>query len=234
LSVDEIKAEKIEIAENLFRIDLTVLERGQQSLRLKELKEVKNPETKQGGKGGTNKFNLPNNLKSAESALMPSFATETAKENQNEIISPVKSFATEILNNSCIVLLQFYYSFTTAKAIRFPYKSIGASSSASNRYKSGSFRNRSTSSSNSRAARASASIRAGSFSSSARCQISTCCQKSASGSNGAASSTSSRPKISIKRFSSKSSLINFHNEQPRSLSLALATAKRRRSLGAVF
>ncbi len=47
------KAEKIEIAENLFRVDLTVLERGQQ---LKRWKELESPETNQGGDRKSEEF----------------------------------------------------------------------------------------------------------------------------------------------------------------------------------
>jgi ParB family chromosome partitioning protein len=49
LTVDDIKAERIEIAENLFRVDLTTLERGQQYKRLKDLYEAEHPQTKKGG-----------------------------------------------------------------------------------------------------------------------------------------------------------------------------------------
>ncbi len=47
LSVNEIKAEKIEIAENLFRVDLIVLERGQQLKRWIELRDAENRKTEQ-------------------------------------------------------------------------------------------------------------------------------------------------------------------------------------------
>ncbi len=71
LSVSDIEAERIEIAENLFRNELTVLERGQQYKRLKAFYEAEHPETKKGGYER-------NQTISADSALMPSFVADVA------------------------------------------------------------------------------------------------------------------------------------------------------------
>ncbi len=73
LTVDDIKAERIEIAENLFRIDLTTLERGQQYKRLKDLYEAEFPQTKHGRRNGQT-------CKTAESAVLetPAFVTDVS------------------------------------------------------------------------------------------------------------------------------------------------------------
>jgi ParB family chromosome partitioning protein len=85
LTVDDITAELMEIDENLFRIDLTVLERGQQYKRRKDLYEGKFPQTKNGGSPG--KAGGGKKAKTAESAILeaPAFVTDTAtKTNQSE------------------------------------------------------------------------------------------------------------------------------------------------------
>ncbi len=80
LTVDDITAERIEIAENLFRNELTVLERGRQYKRLKDLYEAEFPQTK---KGGDKQTDAAREKLSAESAL--SFAKDTAdKTKQSE------------------------------------------------------------------------------------------------------------------------------------------------------
>jgi ParB family chromosome partitioning protein len=93
LSVNDIKAEKIEIAENLFRVDLTVLERGQQLKRLKEFYEAEHPQTKQGMRNAQTS-------KNAESAFLetPAFAKVTAEKiNKSErVIQEEVQVATRI------------------------------------------------------------------------------------------------------------------------------------------
>ncbi len=86
LSVDDIEAEIIEISENLFRNELTVLERGQQYKRLKAFYEVKYPETENGQSQalGMNKA-LNNNVKVESTFTLPSFVADTAaKINKSE------------------------------------------------------------------------------------------------------------------------------------------------------
>jgi DNA modification methylase len=65
VELDDLDAELAEIEENLIRNELTVLERGEQLARRKEIYEAKHPETKQGGdrrreaaKSGRNDFGL--------------------------------------------------------------------------------------------------------------------------------------------------------------------------------
>lgn len=76
LTVDDITAERIEIAENLFRKDLTVLERGQQYKRLKDLYEAEFSETKTGQAQALKMNQVKGNNVSAESA--PTFTKHTA------------------------------------------------------------------------------------------------------------------------------------------------------------
>ncbi len=73
LSVTDITAERIEIAENLFRAELTTLERGNQYKRLKELYEAEFPQTKSGMRNGQTS-------KKTESVFLetPSFIKDTA------------------------------------------------------------------------------------------------------------------------------------------------------------
>jgi len=76
LTVDDITAERIEIAENLFRVDLTVLERGQQYKRLKDLYEAEFSETKTGQAQALKMNQVKGNNVGADSA--PTFTKHTA------------------------------------------------------------------------------------------------------------------------------------------------------------
>ncbi len=60
-------------------VDLTVLERGQQLKRLKELYEVENEDTKKGVAGGKAKSKLSNDLTNEQSAVVPSFVKDIAE-----------------------------------------------------------------------------------------------------------------------------------------------------------
>ncbi len=82
-SVSDIEAERIEIAENLFRNELTVLERGQQLKRLKALYEAEHPETENGQSQALGMNKALNNNVSAVTAL--TFAQDAAtKTNKSE------------------------------------------------------------------------------------------------------------------------------------------------------
>jgi len=73
IEVSDLEAELIELDENLARIPLTVLERGEHLLRRKEIYEQLHPEVKHGGAAGKS-----GGGKKAKDATVASFAEETA------------------------------------------------------------------------------------------------------------------------------------------------------------
>jgi hypothetical protein len=64
---------------DLFRVDLTVLERGQQWKRWKEFFDAEQQETKQGVAGGKAKPKLSNDLTNEQSAVVPTFVKDIAE-----------------------------------------------------------------------------------------------------------------------------------------------------------
>jgi ParB family chromosome partitioning protein len=73
IEVSDLEAELIELDENLARIPLTVLERGEHLLRRKEIYEQLHPEAKHGGAAGKS-----GGGKKAKDATVASFAEDTA------------------------------------------------------------------------------------------------------------------------------------------------------------
>ena len=101
MDLDDLDAELVEIDENLIRNELTVLERGEQLRRRKEIYEAKHPETRGGVAGGHAKHGSATEIISfADDAASKIHTTPRTVRQEIQIAEKITPAAKEVIRGT--------------------------------------------------------------------------------------------------------------------------------------